>query len=404
MEEEIKEKKKKQKFIILIIITFLIGFILGRLYFPFEEKETSFVNLIKKIEFKDTNVNYNLFLDVLETIRNKYIKQPISEKDLFYGSLKGLVSGLNDPYSVFFDPQFAKEFKIELSGTFEGIGAEIGIKKGRIVIIAPLENTPASRAGLKPGDEIYAINNEDTLGMTLDEAVNKIRGKKGTEVKLLIMRKDWEKPKEYVIIRDIIRIKTVRYEMKDQIAYLKISYFNEKTIDEFDKITREILTYNPKGLILDLRNNPGGYLYAAVEVAGAWLGDKVVVIEKSREKEYEHRASRKEKFSNLPTIVLVNKGSASGSEILAGALQDYGVAKILGETTFGKGSVQELTEFSDGSIVKLTVAYWLTPQKREIEGKGIEPDIKVELTEKDIEEGKDPQLEKAMEILRQSFK
>jgi len=401
MEQQENNKKKKQKIIIFIIVVFFVGFILGRISFPLEEKETSFVNLIKKIQTQEKSVDYNLFLDVLETIKNKYVNQPVSERDLFYGALKGLVSGLKDPYSIFLEPDLADKFKTELSGTFEGIGAEISEKKGRIVIIAPLEGTPADRAGLKAGDEIYSIDNEDTTGMVVDEAVSKIRGKRGTSVKLLILRKGWEKPKEFVIVRDVIKIKTVSYEVKKNgIVYLRLSYFNENTVSEFDNAIRKILSLSPKGLILDLRNNPGGYLYAAVEIAGRWLGDKVVVIEKGRDnKEIEHRASGEAKFSNLPTIILVNQGSASGSEILAGALQDYGVAKLLGEKTFGKGSVQELVEFKDGSMVKITVAHWLTPQKREIEEKGIEPDIKVELTEKDIEEEKDPQLEKAIELL-----
>ncbi|MCX7778849.1 MAG: S41 family peptidase [Patescibacteria group bacterium] len=401
--EENKEKKIKQKFIVFLIIAFLAGLLLGQFFLsPREERETSFTNFIAKIKTKEEQIDYNLFLDVLEIIKNKYVNQPISEKNLFYGALRGFVSGLKDPYSVFLEPEMAQKFKTELSGTFEGIGAEIGQRKGRIVIIAPLEDTPAARAGLKAGDEIYAINDEDTLGMSVDEAVSKIRGKRGTEVRLLIWRQEWDKAKEFTLVRDIIKIQTVRWEMKDdKIAYLKISYFNDRTINEFDQAIRRILAKAPEKLILDLRNNPGGYLYAATEIAGAWLGQEIVVFEKFRSgEEREHRSTQKEKLSHLATVVLVNKGSASGSEILAGALQDYQKAKILGEKTFGKGSVQELTELKDGSIVKLTTAHWLTPKKREIEGKGIEPDIVVEMTDKDYEEGKDLQLEKAIEILK----
>ncbi len=395
------QERKEKKLVIFLIIAFLIGFIFGRLKFDFTPRETSLINLIKKIPWQEKEIDYNLFLDVLETIKTKYFKQPVSENDLFYGALKGLVSGLGDPYSVFLEPKLAKDFKTELAGTFEGIGAEIDSKKGRIIIVAPLENTPAFKAGLKPADEIYAIDGENTFGMSIDEAVRKIRGEKGTQVKLLIMRKDWEKPKEFVITRDVIRIKTVKWEMKDNIAYLKISYFNEMTISEFDQVVREILMRNPKGLILDLRNNPGGYLSVAIEIAGNWVGEKIVVVEKGRDGlEKEYRSSRREKFSHLPTIVLINNGSASGSEILAGALQDYGLAKLVGEKTFGKGSVQELVEFKDGSLIKITVANWLTPKRREIQGKGIEPDINVEMTEKDYEEGKDPQLKKALEVIK----
>jgi len=399
--EEVKEKKTGKKIIIFLVIAFLIGYLFGQFSSPSQKKEISLTNAFIKLQLFDKSVDYNLFSDVLETINSKYFKQPISEKNLFYGAIKGMVAGLKDPYSVFFEPEEASKLKTELAGSFEGIGAEITSRKNIIVIVAPLEGTPAEHAGLKPNDEVYSIDGVDALGMTSDEAVSKIRGKKGTEVKLLIMRKGWEKPKEIVVKRDVINLITVTSEIKnDKIAYLRISYFNDKTTAEFNKAARKVLAASPKAIILDLRNNPGGYLYSAVEVAGLWTGGKTVVYEKSRNgEEKEHVADVEAKFADLPTIVLVNEGSASGSEILAGALQDYGLAKLLGTKTFGKGTVQELIEFADGSMVKVTVAQWLTPKKRVIEEKGIEPDIKVELSEKNIEEEKDVQLEKAIEIL-----
>lgn len=399
--------KFSKNLIILIIIVFLSGFILGRFFiflsfYPFTEKPESFESILQRLKEDNATLDYSLFLDVFTLIKNKYVKQPVSEKDLFYGAISGLVMGLKDPFSVFFPPEMAKKFKIDLTGVFEGIGAEIGQKKNRITIIAPLPETPAEKAGLKAGDEIYTIDDEDTLNMSLDYAVSKIRGPKDTQVKLLIFRKNWEKPKEFVIKRGVIKVKTVSYEMKDnEIAYLKISYFNEKTVSEFEKAVKTILFSKPKGLILDLRNNPGGYLYAAIEIASIWLGDKVVVFEKGRKgEEKSHSGNRERKFHNLKTVVLINKGSASGAEILAGALQDYGLAKLIGEKTFGKGSVQELEELRDGSMVKITTAYWLTPNKRLIDEKGIEPDFIIEMTEKDYEEEKDPQFEKAIELLK----
>jgi len=402
--EESRKSISKKKFIVFLGIIFFIGYFFGRITVRVDYQNQSFSNILNSLEinFENPALERDFFSDVLITIKQKYYKQPVSEKDLFYGALKGLLYGLNDQYSVFFDPVESKEIKTELAGSFEGIGAEIGLKKGVITVIAPLEGTPAERAGLKSGDSILAINEQETVGISLYEAVQKIRGRRGTNVKLLIMRDGWNLPKDFLIKRDVINLVTVYYEMKeDDIAYLRLAYFNEKTLSEFEKNVRKIISSSPKGLIIDLRNNPGGYLYSAVEVAGFWTGQRIVVIEKGNDQlEKGHFPSRDAIFNNLPTIILVNNGSASGSEILAGALQDYGLAKILGEKTFGKGTVQELIELKDGSMIKITVAQWLTPNQREIEERGIQPDIELKIKDGEIEPEKDEQLEKAIELLK----
>lgn len=381
--------------LIIISIVFLIfGIILGE-------------NLIQQkfppIVSEEISPDFDneLFWQVWSAVKENYVKQPVDDKDLFYGSLKGLVMGLDDPYSIFLEPELAEKFLEDMSGSFEGVGMEIGIKEGRLTIIAPLPDTPAFRAGLRSGDKIFAIDGKDTSGMGLDEAVHLIRGPKGTTVTLTIWHEGETKTKNVDVVRDVIDIKTVSWELKgNKIAYLKVSHFSEDTWKDFKNTARVVVRANPNGLILDLRNNPGGYLDTAVNMAGYWIDREIVVFSKTAEgKEKEYRAQGWADLKHIPTIVLVNQGSASASEILAGALQDYNQATILGEKTFGKGSVQELETLSDNSALKLTVAYWYTPLGRSINEEGIIPDIEVEHTEDDYLHDRDPQLDRALLIL-----
>lgn len=352
------------------------------------------------------NLDFKLFWEVWQTVKKDAVAQNVSDQDLFYGAIKGVVGALKDPYSVFFTPEESKKFNEELSGSFEGIGAEIGFNKNNILsVVAPLPGTPAEKAGLLAGDMILKINGRDASNMSLDEAVSKIRGPKGTTVTLNIFREGAKEPKDYAIVRDKIMVESVKWEMKQQngkqIAYIKISSFNADTADKFDQIILPIMQKNPAGIILDMRNNPGGFLDAAVEIASAWTGDKVVVIEQGKGNERNELKGRGiARFQDIPTVVLINGGSASASEILAGALQDHGIAKLVGAKSFGKGSVQQVESLSNGSAVKLTVAKWLTPKGTSISEKGIAPDVEVKLTDKDIEEKKDPQIDKALEILK----
>jgi len=347
-------------------------------------------------------VDFNLFWNVWDMLKDEYVnKDKLTDKQLFYGALKGLVDSVGDPYTVFMEPKLAKEFSDDLAGTFEGIGAEIGKKNDIITIIAPLADMPAEQAGLKSGDKIYAIDSVSTAGLTVDEAVGKIRGPKGTAVTLTIFRESFDKAKDFKIIRQIILVKSVRTQRRDDgLLVITITNFNDDTAGLFKKAAAQAVLVNPRGIILDLRNNPGGYLETAIDVASEWIDQGIIVTERfSPEKKNEYLNRGRARLKDFPTVVLVNQGSASASEIVSGALKDYGKAIIAGEKTFGKGSVQTLENLRDNSSVKITVAEWLTPKGNNINEQGITPDIEVDLITDDYNNNKDPQLDKAVEIL-----
>lgn len=359
----------------------------------------------------EIGADFSLFWKVWDTFKENYIhKENLTDQEMLYGAIKGAVDSANDPYSVFLKPSDAKKFEEDLSGSFGGIGAEIGVRNNQLVIIAPLKDTPAERAGLKSGDKILKIDETFTNNLTLDEAIKLIRGPQGTKVVLMILREGWDSPKEISIIRDIITIPTLDWEMlalseaegKD-IAYIHLYNFNENAPFAFYHAILSAILSGTQGIILDLRNNSGGYLEVAVDIAGWFLnrGEVVVKEEFSSGEQEIFRAYGNSALANLPTVVLVNQGSASASEILAGALRDNRGIKLIGEVTFGKGTVQEIKKFKDGSEIKISVAQWLLPNGDLIEKKGLTPDIEVKLTEEDTKAGRDPQLEKAMEILKE---
>ncbi len=347
------------------------------------------------------DVDFRLFWDVWSLIRDRYVDAHVPDTQIFYGALSGLLSSLKDPYSVFLDPDINQKFTEELSGSFEGVGMEIGVKKNQLVVIAPLPGTPASRAGIRAADAILAIDKADTTGFTADYAVTKIRGKGGTAVVLSIYRNGWKKPKDITLTRERIAIPSVQLEMKGDIALIKLTHFNADTSGKFRTVVRDMLLKNPKGLIFDLRNNPGGFLDTAVDVASEWIEDGVIVTEKFRNgsKAEEHEARGQARLKGLKTVVLVNEGSASAAEIVAGALKDDGFATLIGKKTFGKGSVQELQSLPDGSAVKITVAKWYTPKGTSIDQNGITPDIAIDLTDEDYTNDRDPQLDAAIKVL-----
>ncbi|OGF25913.1 hypothetical protein A2331_06420 [Candidatus Falkowbacteria bacterium RIFOXYB2_FULL_34_18] len=350
----------------------------------------------------EKDVDFKLFWDVWDSLKLQYVdREELSEKKMFYGAIHGMVASLGDPYTVFMEPKIAKEFEEDLAGTFEGIGAEIGIKNDILTIIAPLPDMPAEIAGLKAGDKILAINDESTSGISIDEAVNKIRGPKGTDVILSVARNGVDGLQKITITRGAISVKSVRSTLRDDnIFIIKITNFNGDTEDLFNDAVKEVIAKEPRGIILDLRNNPGGYLDTAIEVSSEWVEDGLIVTEQyNEEKKTEHLSRGRARLKTYKTVVLVNQGSASASEIVSGALQDYGLAKIVGKTTFGKGSVQILNNFFDGSSVKITVAKWLTPKGRSINDEGIAPDIEIDLTSDDYNNDQDPQLEEAVNIL-----
>ncbi len=356
------------------------------------------------------DVDFSLFWNVWLDLKNQFYEQPVEDKALFYGALRGMAEALGDPYTSFFEPRDAEEFANSLKGEFSGIGAEIGMKNGQLQIISPLPDSPAEKAGIKPRDLIVKINDEDSLNMPVDEAVSKIRGPKGTEVKLQLARlkprQDSKAAPDYetidlTITRDTIVVKSVRVKPEsDGLYVIEIRNFNADVEESFREAVDQVIDKKAKGIVIDVRNDPGGYLDKAIAVAGEWIKDDIVVEQRERGEITErYRGNGRGLLKNMPTVVLVNEGSASASEILAGALQDYGIAKIVGKKTFGKGSVQDYKEYSDGSAVKITIAEWLTPKGRSINKEGIVPDVEVELTPEDANAERDPQLDKALELL-----
>ncbi|WKZ29578.1 MAG: S41 family peptidase [Patescibacteria group bacterium] len=346
-------------------------------------------------------VDFEQFWDLWSIIQERYAKQPVNERQMYYGALRGMVASLGDPHSMFLEPVESEEFSKQLSGKFEGIGAEIGMKKGELVIVAPLSGSPAEKGGLKAGDHILAIDDVDTYGMSLDAAVSRIRGDKGTKVKLTVLRGEETAPREITITRDTIAIQSVKTAFVTspngkKLAVITVSNFNGDTFDRFLDAVTQIRTRDIDGIILDLRNNPGGYLDVSVRMLGEWIPGETAVSERFSDGSSDpHQATGRGRLKDIPTIVLVNGGSASASEIVAGALQDFDKGILIGTQTFGKGSVQDLIDLGDGSSVKLTIAEWLTPNGNNINDNGITPDYVVERSEEDYDNDRDPQLDAA---------
>lgn len=327
-----------------------------------------------------------LFTDVLSIVKKSYVEE-VDTKKLIYGAINGMLSSL-DPHSSFMSPETYKEMKIETKGSFGGLGIEISIKEGILTVISPIEDTPAYKAGIKAGDQILKIDDKYTKDLTIMDAVKRMRGTKGTKVTLSIMREGFEKPKEFPLVRDIIQVKSVKFKTLDEgYAYLRIAQFQEKTADDLHKALESLNEANKgkiRGLVLDLRNDPGGLLDQAVRVAENFLDEgKLIVYTEGRDKESQMRfTSRKgDKQPNYPIVVLINSGSASASEIVAGALQDHKRAVVMGVQSFGKGSVQTILPLSDNSGLRLTTARYYTPNGRSIQAKGISPDIVVDRIE-----------------------
>ncbi len=400
--------KKMAKYAAIAVFIWLCGSGVFYLGFRFGEAQTPPVILgIKNAESETADVDFGIFWEVWKTVKSDFVKKSeVKDQDLVYGAVSGMVNSLDDPYSVFFPPEDAKKFSDDINGSFTGIGAEIGIRNKQLIIVAPLKNSPAERAGIKAGDKILKIDETATFDMAVDRAVKLIRGPKDTVVVLTILRDEWDAPKPISIKRDAIIIPTVDLEMKDGgIAYVQLYNFNENAGTAFYGVMSEAFSGGLRGMVLDLRNNPGGYLEVAVSLAG-WFLDRgeVVVQEKFSSGDVRlFRANGNEALKKLPLVVLTNEGSASASEILAGALRDVRGVKLVGEKSFGKGVVQELRNLPGGASLKISVAEWLMPKGGRIDKVGLEPDYKTEITEKDAESGRDPQLEKAMEILQEEM-
>ena len=399
----------RRVFFIVIFVVIFVSATGGAFYFGYQKgTENPKIVVIKGVgnieEGRLESVDFGIFWDVWQVVKDKYVEaDKLENQKLVYGAIDGLLGALDDPNSIFFPPDDAKKFNEDISGEFFGIGAEIGIRQNQLIIIAPLKESPTEKAGLRSKDKILKIDDKSTEGISVDEAVKLIRGEKGTKVILTIIRDEWDKPKEITIIRDVIKIPTIDWEMKDNgIAYIQLYNFYEQAPFLFYKAAVDVALKNPKGMVLDLRNNPGGYLDVSVHLAGWFLKPgEIVVSEEFRLGEKEiFKAAGNGFFQNLPVIILVNEGSASASEILAGALRDSRGVKLVGKKTFGKGTVQELQQLKSDSMIKITVAHWRLPNGQLIEKNGLNPDYEVDLTDEDIESERDPQLEKAMEILK----
>lgn len=394
---------KKKVFLNIITALSLIG--VGAVYGANSNNGWLYSNNVREVlqggkTVNEKQMDMRLFWEAWGVLNRQYILEPLDGKKMVYGAVSGMTDALGDPYTVFLTPEENQQFLKDLDGVFSGIGAEIGYRDGLVVIVAPLKDSPAAKAGLLPKDKIIKIDDMEVRGVGVDAVIGMIRGEKGKAVKIQILRD--EEVLDFEIIRDTIINKTVSWNMKDgQIAYISINQFNTDTALELESYADEILMKNPKGIILDLRSNPGGSLESVIEVAGKFIKKGgVVMIEKTNDKEKLHRARGGQFFEGLPMVVLVNQGSASAAEILAGALQDHKLAILVGKNTFGKGVMQEITNLYDGSALKVTVAEWLTPSGRNINKVGISPDVEVDYSLENYEKEQDPQLDMALERIK----
>jgi carboxyl-terminal processing protease len=397
--------------IIIAILTFVIGWQLGNRGFQLGVSDfRPKVSFSNNVPAGKQDIDFKLFWQVWDLVSSEYVdSKAVDPQKMFYGAIQGMVAALGDPYTVFLPPTEQKSVSEEINGAFEGVGIQLGYdKEKRLAVIAPVKDTPADKAGILPGDLIVKIGGKDASGISLPEAVNLIRGPKGTSIALEIYHEGDAKTKTVDLKRDTIVVKSVEFSEKTtpknkKVAVIKLSRFGERTFEEWSKAVSDTLASGPDAIVLDMRNNPGGLLDGAVYIGSEFIksGD-IVLQENAKGVRTPYKVNREGKLLNLPLIVLINKGSASASEIVAGAIQDTKRGKLLGETSFGKGTVQESQDLPEKTGIHITTAKWLTPQGRWIHQKGLEPDIKVELTEEQIKEQiaddkKDFQLERALQ-------
>jgi carboxyl-terminal processing protease len=403
-------KNSQLKIVIGIVlagaIIFFAGFYIGG---KFQTQNVSAQSVLNKEAMASTTADFAPFWQVWKTLENKFVathaQKTVTDQDKVWGAIQGLASSYGDPYTVFFPPDESKSFNEEIQGNFEGVGMEVGIKGNVLTVVAPLKNNPAYQAGIKSGDQIIKINGTSTASLSVDEAVNLIRGPKGTKVVVTVVRNGVKDPIDFTLIRETIEIPTLDTEtLSGGIFVIHLYNFSQNSADLFRGALRQFVSSGSHKLVLDLRDNPGGYLEAAVDMASWFLPmGKTVVTEdfgsttpQDTYKSYGYNIFNK----NLQFEVLVNGGSASASEILAGALQQYGVAKLIGEQTFGKGSVQELVPITSDTSLKVTVARWLTPNGTWISEKGLTPDIVVPLVADKNNPKKDAQMDRAVAELQ----
>jgi len=387
----------------IALITFATGFWLGRS--GIIDAFSNVSSVINQETNKPDGVDFSLFWDTWKAVEKKFAgKESLNAQDMVYGATAGMVEALDDPYTTFMNPQETEKFTTDISGSFEGIGAEIGIRENFPVIIAPLAETPAEKAGVMSGDRILKVDDTVVIDLPIDKIVDMIRGPKETEVTLTVIHKGADNSEEISITRGTIDVPSLRWEMlEDNIALIHFYQFSADADREFKKAINEAIQQEMSGLILDLRNNPGGYLEVATEISSQFVDKgKVVLIEEYANGERkEHKSSGGNILKDYPSVILVNEGSASASEIVAGALRDHNGILLVGQKTYGKGSVQELENLKGGSSLKVTVAKWLTPSGMCINKEGLKPDIEVELTLEQYNAGEDPQLSVAEETVKE---
>lgn len=378
-----------------LVITLGIGYGLGKGTLTFGRLKD------KATESTSGSVDFSSVEEVYNALKGEY-DGTLDDTKLLDGIKRGLASASGDPYTEYFNQEDAKEFNNELQGEFTGIGAELGKEEKAVVIIAPIAGFPAEKAGLRSRDIIVEIDGQSAYDISVGEAVKRIRGEKGTSVKLRVLR-DGTQDLTLDIVRDVIKIPSTEWSIKDgNIGYIKISRFSDDTAGLVRKAAAEFTTAEVKSIVLDLRGNPGGELSAAVDVASLWQkpGEAVLFEKRDGKTIKTYSAKGGNSLTSIKTIVLVNEGSASASEILAGALHDNGYAQLVGQKTYGKGSVQQLVRLSDGGVLKVTIARWFTPKDKNIDKEGIEPDVKVERTNEDYTANRDPQLDRALELAK----
>jgi carboxyl-terminal processing protease len=387
-----------------LIIAGEIGYWLGASGFSFHLGGSKGIEINRALPEDKSHLDFSLFWEVWDKVSATYLdKSAVKPREMIYGAIKGMVASLGDPYTAFLPPEENKEVKEDLNGKFEGIGIQLGYRDGTLAVVAPLAGSPAEKAGIRAGDLIIKIDDKETIGVSLPEAVKLIRGEKGTKVKLTLIHEAEMETFDREIVRETIIVPSVELSyVENDIAHLKLTRFSDTTNEEWLKAVDEIVSHQPlvKGVILDLRNNPGGYLTGSVFIASEFLPSGVVVQQQNADGTKEtFSVDRLGKITTQSLVVLVNEGSASASEIVAGALKDYGRAKIIGEKSFGKGTIQEAYDIGEGSGLHITTARWLLPNGDWIDKKGITPDYEIA---DDTKTEEDEQLDKAVEVLLES--
>ncbi len=399
-------KRLNLSFLIVVVLIFILGFQLGHRDYTLSWKNYQPVLQVTDQPPQNNNIDFKLFWETWNLVSQKYIdKKAIDPQKMYFGAITGMVAALGDPYTVFLPPESQKNTKEQLGGSFEGVGMQLGYNKDkRLVVIAPLKDTPAEKAGIKAGDIILSINKNEVTNISLPDAVSMIRGPKGSSVAISLFRENEDKPRDVSLKRDTIIVKTVDLKMKEtksgkQVAYIRLSGFGEKTNTEWNETINEVLSSSPQGIVVDVRNNPGGFLQSATYIASEFVDSGPLVLqEDAKGTREEIKVVRNGKMLKMPLVVMINKGSASASEILAGALQDKKRAIIVGEQSFGKGTIQTTEDLPQGTGIHITTAKWLTPLGRWVHGVGLTPDVKIEYQADEKDPLIDNQLDKALEL------